>query len=243
MKAIGAGLLRPGPHPDRLLWRDRERRPSSKIYSKDECVVKLRKRMSEDYAPRLAKCMPELINEKRVKVFGALLDASYNAGWSAVCKSRMAQSIHAGRWADACIGFNGWFVSARDRKSGKRIAFTRAGPASAIRSCNLRRRIEVMWAIVLKAWVWLASNPWRAAAIAALACCRFLSLHPRAFDGTEDREPEDRRLPSLKATSRSRTKRSKTGNKRLIKRPRTSKPPWPGPTNWPSRSSRSSPKS
>jgi lysozyme len=94
----------------------------SKIYSKDECVVKLRKRMSEDYAPRLAKCMPELINEKRVKVFGALLDASYNAGWSAVCKSRMAQSIHAGRWADACIGFNGWFVTARDRKSGKRIA-------------------------------------------------------------------------------------------------------------------------
>jgi hypothetical protein len=30
-----------------------------------------------------------------------------------------------------------------------------------------------MWAIVLKAWEWLASNPWRAAAIAALAAVAF----------------------------------------------------------------------
>jgi GH24 family phage-related lysozyme (muramidase) len=53
----------------------------AKIYSKDECVAKLRTRMANDYAPRIAKCLPEVVNERRVKVFAALLDASYNAGW------------------------------------------------------------------------------------------------------------------------------------------------------------------
>jgi hypothetical protein len=63
--------------------------------------------------------------ERRLKVFGALLDAAYNAGWRkwrAVCNSRMARSIHAGDWAGACNGFYGWYTTARDRKTGVRIA-------------------------------------------------------------------------------------------------------------------------
>ncbi len=90
----------------------------AKIYSNDDCAARLRKRLTEDYAPRILACLPEL-NERRVKVFGALLDASYNAGPVAVCKSRMARSIHAGNWAGACNGFYGWYATAHDRRTGK----------------------------------------------------------------------------------------------------------------------------
>jgi lysozyme len=92
----------------------------AKIYSNDECAGKLRRRLAEDYAPRIAACLPEL-NDRRVKVFGALLDAAYNAGPVAVCNSRMARSIHAGDWVGACNSFIGWYATARDRRTGKRI--------------------------------------------------------------------------------------------------------------------------
>lgn len=92
----------------------------AKIYSTDECAARLRKRLAEDYAPRILACLPEL-DERRIKVFGALLDAAYNAGPVAVCNSRMARSIHADDWAGACNGFYGWYATARDRRSGKRI--------------------------------------------------------------------------------------------------------------------------
>jgi lysozyme len=92
----------------------------AKIYSNDECAIRLRKRLAEDYAPRIIACLPEL-TERRINVFGALLDAAYNAGPVAVCNSRMARSIHAGDWAGACNGFYGWYATARDRRTGKRI--------------------------------------------------------------------------------------------------------------------------
>jgi GH24 family phage-related lysozyme (muramidase) len=93
---------------------------------------KLRRRLAEDYAPRIAACIPEL-NDRRVKVFGALLDAAYNAGPVAVCNSRMARSIHAGDWAGACNGFYGWYATARDRRTGKRIQ---------LRGLEIRRQKE-----------------------------------------------------------------------------------------------------
>jgi lysozyme len=95
----------------------------SKIYSKDECVTKLRKRMAEDYAPRIANCLPLVLDERRVKVFAALIDASYNAGWAAVCKSPMAVFIKNGMWMQACDHFEGWYVSARNRKTGVRVIY------------------------------------------------------------------------------------------------------------------------
>lgn len=90
-----------------------------RVYSKDECGELLRKRLAQDYAPKLLECLPEIAD--RPNVFGALLDASYNAGWQAVCKSRMAVSIHAGKWREACEGLRGWFVTARNRKTGVRV--------------------------------------------------------------------------------------------------------------------------
>lgn len=95
----------------------------ARIYSKDECAVKLRTRMARDYAPVIARCLPQLVPLERRYVFGALLDASYNAGPVAVCQSRMARSIKAGNWVGACKGFYGWYTTARDRKTGRRTQF------------------------------------------------------------------------------------------------------------------------
>jgi lysozyme len=104
----------------------------AKIYSNDECAIRLRKRLAEDYAPFIIACLPEL-TERRIKVFGALLDAAYNAGPVAVCNSRMARSIHAGDWAGSCNGFYGWYATARDRRTGKRIQ---------LRGLEIRRQKE-----------------------------------------------------------------------------------------------------
>lgn len=92
----------------------------ARIYSKNECAKKLRDRMARDYAPKVLACLPQLGTLDRRYVFGALLDASYNAGPAAVCKSRMAVSIRAGRWAEACNGFVGWYITAKNRKTGVR---------------------------------------------------------------------------------------------------------------------------
>jgi lysozyme len=107
----------------------------ARIYSNDECAAKLRRRLAEDYAPRIAaaNCLPQVATERRVKVFGALLDAAYNAGPVAVCNSRMARSIRAGDWAGACNGFYGWYATARDRRTGKRIQ---------LRGLEIRRQKE-----------------------------------------------------------------------------------------------------
>lgn len=96
----------------------------ARIYSNDECAAKLRHRLAQDYATKIvaANCLPQLADERRVKVFGALLDAAYNAGPAAVCSSRMARAIRAGNWAAGCDGFYGWYTTARNRKTGQRIA-------------------------------------------------------------------------------------------------------------------------
>lgn len=104
-----------------------------RIYSKSECGALLRKRLARDYAPRVLACLPQLGDPRRVQVFGALLDASYNAGPVAVCKSRMAIAVRAGRWVAACNAIEGWYVTARNRKTGVRVR---------LRGLERRRRDE-----------------------------------------------------------------------------------------------------
>lgn len=94
----------------------------ARIYSDGECAAKLRHRLANDYAPRIADCLPEVAAERRIKVFGALLDAAYNAGPVGVCSSRMARAIRAGQWRQGCELFPGWYTTARNRKTGQRIA-------------------------------------------------------------------------------------------------------------------------
>jgi GH24 family phage-related lysozyme (muramidase) len=100
----------------------------SRIYSKSECAVLLRQREARDYAPRIAACLPEIVGNRFI--FGALIDASYNAGWAAVCTSPMATLIKAGDFARSCAALPGWYVTARYR--GK------ARPAAAMRAAGWR---------------------------------------------------------------------------------------------------------
>lgn len=91
------------------------------VYSKSECGVRLRNRLASEYAPKIVYCAPEVADNKRVKVFAALLDASYNAGPGAVCRSPMVAAIRRGNWVRGCNAFRGWFVTARDRRTGRRF--------------------------------------------------------------------------------------------------------------------------
>lgn len=91
----------------------------SYIYSKTECMGLLRERMARDYAPRIAQCLPEIIANRFI--FGALIDASYNAGWAAVCRSPMARLIKAGQLVPACNALPSWYVTAQKRVNGKRV--------------------------------------------------------------------------------------------------------------------------
>jgi lysozyme len=84
-----------------------------RVYAADECGKLLRERVARDYAPRVLACLPQLLDERRKLVFAALIDASYNAGWAAVCKSRMAERIRAGQWQAACNGLSGWYVTSK----------------------------------------------------------------------------------------------------------------------------------
>lgn len=96
------------------------------VYAKSECGKLLRERLARDYAPRILKCLPELAEPRRAYVFAALLDASYNAGPAAVCKSRMAIEIRRERWRSACDALPSWYVGATYRGSARPAAAMRA---------------------------------------------------------------------------------------------------------------------
>lgn len=89
------------------------------IYAKTECMDLLRKRMARDYAPKIAECLPEVAPNRFI--FGALIDASYNAGPLAVCRSPMARLVRAGQLTAACKALPNWYVTAQRRVNGKRV--------------------------------------------------------------------------------------------------------------------------
>lgn len=92
-----------------------------RVYTKDECGQLLRRQLARKYAPKVLACLPQLSVPERKHEFAALIDSSYNAGPVAVCKSRMAVHIRAGNWSAACHSLEGWYVTARDRRTGQRI--------------------------------------------------------------------------------------------------------------------------
>lgn len=87
----------------------------SRIYSQSQCADLLRQRMARDYAPKILRCIPPLVDPKRKHVFGALIDASYNAGWQGVCTSPMRAKILANDWKGACNALPTWYITARYR--------------------------------------------------------------------------------------------------------------------------------
>jgi lysozyme len=59
------------------------------------------------YLTPLQKCVTV---ELPVKTMAALLDASYNAGPAAVCRSPMVKKMNAGDIKGGCNAFEGWYV-------------------------------------------------------------------------------------------------------------------------------------
>lgn len=111
------------------------RHDPSHIYAKTECMDLLRQRLQRDYAPKIAACLPEIAPNRFV--FGALIDASYNAGPVAVCRSPMAQLIKVGRVSAACDRLPSWYVTAQRRVNGKRV-----GPPFLLNGLVNRRKDE-----------------------------------------------------------------------------------------------------
>jgi lysozyme len=104
-----------------------------RVYTKDECGAMLRERLGKLYAPKVLACLPGLSAPERKHEFAALIDSSYNAGPVAVCNSRMAAHMRAGRWVEGCNSLEGWYVTARDRRTGVRKSYPGL----------VRRRIEM----------------------------------------------------------------------------------------------------
>ena len=113
--------LRTHPNPDpanpklmQVCFGDTE--VEMRDYTVAECKALLQSRQVRDYAPKVLACVPAFKDEKRIYAFAASIDAAYNAGVAAFCKSRMARAFNADHWKDGCNGFVGWFETAHGKK-------------------------------------------------------------------------------------------------------------------------------
>lgn len=75
-------------------------------FTKQECDEKLAGSLPA-YLERLDKCIKVPLP---VKAVSAILDASYNAGTAAVCKSPMLAKMNSGDILGGCNAFRGWYV-------------------------------------------------------------------------------------------------------------------------------------
>ena len=64
------------------------------------------------YLARLDPCIHVALPDK---TRAALLDAAYNAGSAAVCRSPMVKRMNAGNIRGGCMAFAGWYVRANGR--------------------------------------------------------------------------------------------------------------------------------
>lgn len=75
-------------------------------FTKAECDVKLAESLPK-YLAKIEPCIKVPLPDKSK---AALLDASYNAGPVAVCKSPMVAKMNAGDLRGGCNAFRGWYV-------------------------------------------------------------------------------------------------------------------------------------
>jgi lysozyme len=75
-------------------------------FTKIECDAALQKSLPK-YVAGVAKCATRVFP---VKVWASLVDAAYNAGPAAVCRSPMMAHMNAGRYEAGCNAFAGWYV-------------------------------------------------------------------------------------------------------------------------------------
>lgn len=84
-----------------------------RVYTADECAVLLTARQQRDYAPAVLKCVPAIGDKP--KMFAASIDAAYNAGVAAFCRSPMAKRFNAGDWLGGCTAFRDWYTTAKGK--------------------------------------------------------------------------------------------------------------------------------
>lgn len=89
----------------------------NRAYTKPECAKLLDTDLVRKYAPAIISCVPTLTDPNRMMVFVASLDASYNAGTGAFCRSPMADRFRHKDWLNGCKRFVGW----RDTAQGVRL--------------------------------------------------------------------------------------------------------------------------
>lgn len=87
-----------------------------------QCKDLLAKSLPKYLIP-LQKCVTR---EVPVKTMAALLDAAYNAGPAAVCRSPMVAKMNAGNIEAGCRAFKGWYVRS-DGKERKGLVARRSG--------------------------------------------------------------------------------------------------------------------
>lgn len=75
-------------------------------FTKAECDAKLAESLPK-YLDPVGRCVRVPVP---VKVMASLVDAAYNAGPAAVCRSPMVKNINAGNLRAGCEAFRGWFV-------------------------------------------------------------------------------------------------------------------------------------
>lgn len=91
-------------------------------FTKEQCDDMLAVSLPKYLAP-LQKCVKVALPDKTM---AALLDAAYNAGPAAVCKSPMVAKMNAGDIRGGCNAFQGWYVRS-DGQVRKGLVARRSG--------------------------------------------------------------------------------------------------------------------
>lgn len=91
-------------------------------FTKQECDQKLAESLPK-YLEKVGPCVHVPVP---VKTMASLLDAAYNAGPAAVCKSQMVRQINAGDIKGGCDAFRGWYIRS-DGQVRKGLVARRSG--------------------------------------------------------------------------------------------------------------------
>ncbi len=91
-------------------------------FTKEQCAKLLGESLPKYLVP-LDKCIKVPLP---VSVVSALLDASYNAGAGAVCRSPMLKHMNAGNIRAGCDAFKGWYIRS-DGQARKGLVARRSG--------------------------------------------------------------------------------------------------------------------
>lgn len=121
-------------------------------FTKQECDAKLAESLPR-YWSKIEPCFTADLSKVPVKVLGAVLDASYNAGAAAVCKSPMVRKINAGDLRGACDAFAGWYVRS-DGKVRKGLIARRSSVPGDARVSERQLCLEGLAEADAAKWFW-----------------------------------------------------------------------------------------